>query len=109
MKPDELEAERAALLADIDAGRPFTDDHRRRVAAVMSADMARPKSPIEQAVRVLLDEAAAATDRDPPPGLTIRDLEADPLEVLTATGELYTLIPKASLHDLAARLGAGRN
>lgn len=113
MTPDELETERTALVAEIDAataaGRALSPDVQTRIAAVAAADAVRAKSPLEQAVRVFLDEASALTDQDPPPGLSIRDLAADPLEIVTATGELYTRIPKASLHDLEARLGSRRN
>lgn len=102
------EREREELIAAIDRGERLTPEQRHRVAEIAAADAARPLDPMEAAVRVLLDEAAAATDRDPAPGLTIVDLTADPLVVLTATGEVYTTIPRSTLTDLAERFRRGR-
>jgi hypothetical protein len=49
MTDDELEQERAELLAAIESGEPLTEDQKRRIDAVTAADLARPKTPFEQA------------------------------------------------------------
>lgn len=109
MTPDELEVERTALLAAIDAGEPLTAALRDRIVALAAADAARPPDPVGLALRILLDEAAAQTDRDPRPGLRVSSLSADPIVVLTADGAVYTTVPRETLLDLAERIRAARH
>ncbi len=105
---DPIERDRAELIATIDRGEQLTAEQLHRVAEIAAGDATRPLDPFQSAVRVLLDEAAAATDRDPAPGLSIADLTADPLVVLTADGQPYTTIPRATLNDLVERFRLGR-
>lgn len=105
---DPFEAERAELLAQTARGEPLTDAQRWRVAEMVAAAAEQPLEPVAAALRVLLDEASAQTDRDPEPGLTVDDLEADPLVVRTRAGEIYTTIPRLTLVDLAERIRRGR-
>jgi hypothetical protein len=108
MTDDKIEATRARLLMKLDTGEPPTDTDHAAIAQVARADGARPLTPWEEAVRIVLDEAVAATDRDPRPGLSFRDLTADPLEVITSTGELFTRIPRSTITDLVQRIERGR-
>lgn len=108
MSDERIELDRAGLLAKLDRGDSLTAADLERLAEIAAHDLAQPQPPILAALRVILDEAAAATDRDPPPGLSIRDLSADTLEVITADGTLYTVIPRSTLTDLAARIEAER-
>lgn len=114
MTPEELEAERDALTAEIAAaiaaGVPLTVDQKRRITDVAMADLAaaaaEPVPPIMAAVYEIIGEAVALTDRTLPPGLNIRWNE-DVLEILSR-GEIIATAPGPGLRDRAAEIAAER-
>lgn len=78
---DELEAERAAILVELDKPGPLTDELRQRIAAVAEADArAGEEDEYGMAVRDLLAEALAVMPPTGPAGITIHDRGSDILE-----------------------------
>jgi hypothetical protein len=106
MTADELEQERADLLAAIDAGEPLTAEIRDRIAAVAEADLATPPSPFEEALAEVLAETVALSDRTLPPGLAIRS-DGGTIEVLSR-GDVVATVSGSALAERAAQIAARR-
>ena len=107
MTAEEVEQERAALLAELDADRPLTADRKGRIAEVMAADLARPRSPFDQALAEVLGETVALADRTFPPGLNVR-ITGEVIEVLSA-GEVIATVSRRALAERADQIEAERD
>jgi len=106
MTPDELEQERADLLAEIESGRPLTDELKRRIAAVAEVDGAQPRTPFEQALAEVLQETVALSDRTLPPGLDTR-VVGETVEILSR-GAVVATVNRRALADREAEIVAER-
>jgi len=106
MTPDELEQERADLLAEIEADRPLTEEQKRRMAAVAEVDRAQPRTPFEQALAEVLQETVALSDRALPPGLDMR-LAGETAEILSR-GAVVGTVNRRALADREAQIVAER-
>ena len=106
MTPDELETERAALIAKIEAREPLSDDDRKRMAAVVAQDLARPRAPIEEAFAEVLAESVALSDRGYEPGLDWRVVGPN-VEILSR-GEVVATVSRAGLLERADEIEVAR-
>ena len=107
MTPDELEQERADLLAEIESGRPLTDELKRRIAALAAADAARPRTALEEALAEFLGETVALSDRGTlPPGLDSR-VVGETVEI-TTRGAVVGTVNRQALADRAAQIEIDR-
>lgn len=103
MTPDELEQERAELLAIL-ATEAMTDDLRRRIAAVAAADAAQPRTAFEQAMFEVLQETVALLDRTLPPGLDVRR-NGEMIEVVSG-GQVVGTVNRSALLEREAQIAA---
>ena len=114
MTPEELEQERADLLAELDrlpaADTPIPDDLARRLEAVAQADAARPMTPYsvawnEAIVRVM----GLRPGQDLPPGLELRPREdgSGMVDVL-ARGRVVGAVSTPMVMERAAAIAADR-
>jgi predicted transcriptional regulator len=107
MTPEELEQERAELLAALDSPEPLTDDLKRRIAALAAADAARPRTALEEALAEFLGETVALTDRGTlPPGLNTR-VAGETVEILSR-GDVIATVGRQALADRAAEIEIDR-
>jgi hypothetical protein len=104
---DELEQERADLLAAIDSGQPITQELADRIGAVAAADAARPRPPIIQALAEILDETVSLADGTLPPGLDIV-VVGETIQVLSR-GRGIATVSRQALAERADQIAAGRN
>jgi hypothetical protein len=106
MTPEEIEQERAALLAELEADGPLTEDQKRRIAAVAAADAAQPRTPFEEALAEFLGETVALSDRTLPPDLDTR-VVGETVEVLSR-GAVIGTVNRQALADREAEIAAER-
>lgn len=107
MTPEEIEQERAALLAELETPGPLTEDQKRRMAAVMAADMAQPLTALDEALAEFMAETVALTDRGTlPPGLNVR-AAGEAIEVLSR-GDVLATVGRQALLDRAAEIEIDR-
>jgi hypothetical protein len=107
MTPDEIEQERADLLAEIEADGPLTEDQKRRIAAVAAADAAQPWTALEEALAEFLGETVALSDRGTlPPGLDSR-VVGETVEI-TTRGAVVGTVNRQALADRAAQIEIDR-
>ena len=88
--------ERAQLIAKIDRGEPLTPADYERVATIGAADLARPRTPLGQAVFEVLQEAHALQEGDMAPGLSTH-LDGATVTVQDGDMRLVTTVNAAGL------------
>lgn len=105
MTEDELEDERVALIEAVNRG-PITDDLRERIAHLAEAQSDDILDPVDEALREVIAEAVALTDRTLPVGLDTR-VVGDLIHVFSR-GVLLTSVSRSGLIERARQIEARR-
>jgi hypothetical protein len=101
MADAELEREWADLLDEIETGEPLTEEQKRRIAAVAAAQLARPRTPIDQALTEVA-EAVVPPDRSLLSDLDFRVVN-ETIEILGG-GEVIAAVSRSGFLERVARL-----